>query len=57
MATESLGIAASNITAALISTDIKLIQGKNITETVENAAGLYAMVLSKMKDQDRQGNL
>jgi hypothetical protein len=52
-----LGLAASHITAALISSSAVSVKGKSTQESAENAVSVYSMVLAKLTDRDRAGKL
>jgi hypothetical protein len=52
-----LGLAASHIAAALISSSAVSVKGKSSQESVENAVSIYSMVLTTLTDQDRAGKL
>jgi len=52
-----LGLAASQITGALISSSTVSVKGDSSQESVEKAVSLYSMVLSKLTERDRAGKL
>jgi hypothetical protein len=52
-----LGLAASNITAALISSGAVPVKDINSAEHIKKAVNLYSQVLTELINQDRQGNL
>ncbi len=56
MATD-LYLVASNITAALISSNAVSVKGQMTERTVEQAANLYSMVLTELMDRGRQNKL
>ena len=52
-----LGLAASHIAGALISSSTVSAKGNSSQESVENAVSIYSMVLAKLTERDRAGKL
>jgi len=52
-----LGLAAANITAALISSSAVTIKGKDSKDTVKRAVGLYSSVFHELMEHAREGKL
>lgn len=57
MSTMDIGSAASNITAALISSDAISVKHEDSQETVKNAVSIYSMVLTELMNRSRAGQL
>jgi hypothetical protein len=52
-----LGLAASNITAALISSDAVSVKGQTSQDTVKQAVRLYSVVLTELMNLSQEGKL